>query len=74
MYWKFGRESSVLSWGGLKNDYYSNYLKEASCQTLKILLVHGSLEAAKRTVVLGKLDSGLMEVAKGCRKDLVDFF
>ena len=48
--------------------------KKASWSTLKILLVRGSLEAAKRTVVLGKLDSGLMEVAKGCRKDLVDFF
>ena len=48
--------------------------KKASCSTLNILLVRGSLEAAKGTVVLGKLNDGLMEVAKGGHKDLVEFF
>ena len=74
MYWKFVRKSSLLSWSGLKNDYYSNYLEEASWSDLKILLVHGSLGAAKRTVQLGKLNDGLMEAAKGGHKDLVEFF
>ena len=74
MYWKFARESSVLSWVGLKNVCYSNYLEEASWSTLKILLVYGSLGAAKRTVELGKLNGGLIEVAKGGHKDLVKFF